>query len=225
MCNREYLPALIASIFLGGPALGQTVGFVDDFSSPGAHGWSSKISNTNPETGGVGGVGDGYLKIEQADAPFNFGTHNDGANYAGNWTAAGITQVSFYLNDVNTDEDFSFHFLVTGDGANPNGESTWQYNTGFQPPNGSWQQYSVALTSDINWTRTRGNASLADVLADVADAQFRHDLTPFVTSPDPISGDIGIDNIALAPEPSTITLLASLGLLVVRRRRPLLRKP
>ena len=132
MCNREYLPALIASIFLGGPALGQTVGFVDDFSSPGTHGWSSKISNTNPETGGVGGVGDGYLKIEQADAPFNFGTHNDGVDYAGNWTAAGNASVVL-LSDVSTDEDFSFHFLVTGDGANPNGESTWQYNTGFQP--------------------------------------------------------------------------------------------
>jgi hypothetical protein len=218
MRNRERLLALIASIFVVSPAWGQVLGFVDDFSAPGTNGWISSASNTNPGTGGVGGVGDGYLNVEQSNE-FNFGTHNDGPDYAGNWTAAGITHVSFYLNDVNTDEDFSFHFLVTGDESNPSGESTWQYNTGFQPPNGSWQQYVVDLTSGANWTQTRGSASFADVLADVADAHFRHDLPPFFTSPDPIMGDIGIDNIALVPEPSTIMLLASVGLAGMRRRR------
>lgn len=218
MFNRLALLTLMASILVGSPAWGQVLGFVDDFAGPGTNGWISGNSNTNPGSGGVGGAGDGYLNIEQID-DFNFGTHNDGPNYAGNWAAAGITHVSFYLNDVNSDEDFSFHFLVTGDEENPSGESTWQYNTGFQPPNGSWQQYVVDLTSDANWTRTRGSASFADVLAAVADAHFRHDLPPFFTSPDAIRGDIGIDNIALLPEPSTIMLLAGLGLAALRRRR------
>lgn len=219
MTKRTCIAALIVLTSFAGPVWGQLAGFVDDFSSPGTNGWISINLNTNPGTGGVGGAGDGYLNIEQTPDPFNFGSHNDGPNYAGNWTAAGITGVSFYLNDVNTDEDFSFHFLVTGAEGAIDGESTWQFNTGFQPPNGSWQQYSVDLTSDANWTRIRGSSSLADVLADVADAHFRHDLEPFVTSPDPIAGDIGIDNIMLIPEPGTISLLAGLGLLVVRRAR------
>lgn len=212
---------LVVSTCLCVPAWGQTAGFVDDFSLPGTNGWTSFNANTNPGTGGVGGAGDGYLNIEQANFPFNFGSHNDGSNYAGNWTAAGINQVSFFLNDVNTDEDFSFHFLVTGYESNPDGgESSWLYNTGFQPPNGAWQQYVVDLTSDANWTRIRGNASLAEVLADVADAHFRHDVAPFILSPDQIVGDIGIDNITLVPEPGTMTLLGSLGLLAVRRHVP-----
>lgn len=217
MTNRMSFIALIVLTSMAGPVLGQTVGFVDDFSSPGTNGWISINLNTNPGTGGVGGPGDGYLNIEQLPDAFNFGSHNDGPNYAGDWTAAGITRVSFYLNDVNTDEDFSFHFLVTGAEGAIGGESSWMFNTGFQPPNGSWQQYSVDLTSDANWTQIRGSSSLADVLADVSDAHFRHDLEPYVTSPDPIAGDIGIDNIMLIPEPATILLLAGVGALVARR--------
>ncbi len=211
------LLALAVSTFLGGPAWAAAFGFVDDFSSPGTNGWTSFNSNTNPGTGGVGGSGDGYLNIAQFPSAFNFGSHNDGPNYTGDWAAAGITHVSFYLNDVNTDENFSFHFLVTG-AEGPEGESSWLYNTGFAPPNGGWQQYSVDLTSNANWTRIRGSASFANVLADVSDAHFRHDLAPFITSPDPIKGDIGIDNITLVPEPGTLTLLAGIGLVVAGRR-------
>jgi len=217
------LLALFVSTLFCAPAWSATFGFVDDFSSPGTNGWASLNSNTNPGTGGVDGAGDGYLNIEQVGSPSNFGSHNDGPNFAGDWTAAGITRVSFFLNDVNTDENFSFHFLITGAETAPGGETSWQYDTGFQPPNGSWQQYSVDLTSDVNWTRIRGTSSFADVLADVADAHFRHDLAPFVTQPDQIAGDIGIDNILLTPEPGTMVLVGGgLGLLVVRRRRALL---
>jgi hypothetical protein len=54
-------------------------------------------------------------------------------------------------------------------------------------------------------------------VADVSDAHFRHDLAPFLTSPDPIKGDIGIGNITLVPEPGTLTLLACIGLVAARR--------
>jgi hypothetical protein len=211
--------ALIASAFLVAPAWAQTLGFVDDFSTPGTNGWSSINANTNPGTGGVGGAGDGYLNIAQFPNPFNFGSHNDGPNYAGNWTAAGITGVSFYLNDVNTDEVFSFHFLITGDEGAPTGQSTFVYNVGFDPPSGAWQQYFVDFANPDNWTRIEGDASLSDVLADVADAHFRHDVEPFLNPPDRITGDIGIDNIALVPAPGAASLmLAGIGLAMIRRR-------
>lgn len=210
--------ALTASLAFGFSAFAQTLGFIDDFSGPDTNGWNSINVNSNPGTGGVGGAGDGYLNIAQFPDAFNFGSHNDGSNYAGNWTAAGITQVSFYLNDVNSDEDFSFHFLVTGDEDAPTGESSWLYNAGFNPPNGGWQQYTVDLTSDANWTRIRGQGSFADVLAAVADAHFRHDLEPYTTHPDMIAGDIGIDNIALVPAPGALSLLAGCVGAFARRR-------
>ncbi len=166
--------ALFASILPASVACGQVLGFVDDFSSAGTSGWTSNNSNTNPGTGGVGGAGDGYLNIAQLDFVFNFGTHNDGPNYAGDWAAAGITRVSFYLNDVDTDDNFSFHFLVTGDESNPNGESTWLYNPGFDPPNNSWQKYSADLTSDANWTRT----ARYRLLRGRADRGFRRPFPP-----------------------------------------------
>lgn len=210
--------ALIGSVCFGSPARAQVFGFVDDFSTPDTNGWTSFNANTNPGTGGVGGAGDGYLNIAQFPNPFNFGSHNDGPNYVGNWTAAGITQVSFYLNDVNTDEVFSFHFLVTGGAGGGAGESTFLYNIGFDPPSGAWQQYSVPLTNENDWTLVSGQGTLADVLADIADAHFRHDLAPFENPPDRTVGDIGIDNIALVPTPGAATLLAGFGLSMMRRR-------
>ncbi len=214
--RRSLTPFFVSTLFFS-PVWAVSVGLVDDFSTPGTNGWTSVNSNTNPGTDGVGGSGDGYLNIAQLSGPFNFGSHNDGINYAGDWTAAGITQVSFFLNDVNTDQSFSFHFLLTG----ADDDSTWQYNPGFDPPSESWQQYVVDLNDDTNWTRIRGAASFTDVLASVTNAHFRHDLSPYTFSPNAIAGDIGIDNITLAPEPTTLTLLlgAGLGCAVRRRRR------
>lgn len=210
--------ALTVPAFIGAPAAAQTLGFVDDFSTPDTNGWTSINVNTNPGTGGVGGVGDGYLNIAQFPNPFNFGSHNDGSNYAGNWTAAGITGVSFYLNDVNTDEVFSFHLLITGDEGGAAGQSTFVYNIGIDPPNGAWQQYEVDFANPADWTRIRGEGSLADVLAAVSDAHFRHDLAPFNNPPDRMTGDIGIDNISLVPTPGAAMLLAGVGLAAIGRR-------
>jgi hypothetical protein len=206
-----------AVIVLSLPASAAVLGFVDDFAAPGTSGWTSLISNSNPGTGGIGGDGDGFLLLSSS-VEFHFGTHNDTPNYQGNWSAAGITQLSFYLNDVGTDEPFSFHFLFTG-GPTGQPETTWLRDASLEPPNGSWQQYVVDLTDGSGWTRVRGDATFAEVLAEVEDAQFRHDLPPYVASPDSIMGDLGIDQITLLPEPGSMLLLAVSLLLLPSRRR------
>ena len=219
MARFNFVGLALFALGLNGSASAVVLGFVDDFSGPDTNGWASFNSNTNPGTGGVGGAGDGYLLIA-SDIVFNFGTHNDGLNYTGDWVTAGITQVSFYLNDVNTPEDFFFHFLLSG--APPGQQdSTWQCNVGYQPPNGAWQQYVVDLSGGgANWTRIRGAASFDDVLHNVDNAHFRHDLPPYNQYPDGIMGNLGIDQITLLPEPATVILLGLTSLLPVARRRP-----
>lgn len=196
--KRAVWAALISIILLlvrSAPAA--QFGFLESFSGAGTGGWGGGTPSTNPGSGGVGGSGDGYLLLDTNFAS-NFGVRNSSAPYFGDWNAAGITQVSFYLNDVGTDESFEFHLLV----SDPDGSfgTSWQYNTGFEPPNGSWQRYTVDLTDASKWTRIRGSSSLQTVLSDVGTLHFRHDRAPYTAFPNSIAGTLGIDDIFLGPD-------------------------
>lgn len=192
--RRTHILAACMLLTLAWPCTAATHGHVDTFPGTELADWAGGSGLSNPGTGGVGGANDGYLLVTNGVVS-NFGTHSGSAFYQGNWTTAGITEVSFYLNDVNSDQAFSFHFMITDTLG-----TTWLYNTGFDPPNGSWQQYTVDLTNGANWTRTNGANSLAQTLQSVSRAHFRHDLPPYVSFPDPIAGDLGIDNIVLGPD-------------------------
>ena len=207
----------VVILCLASAARAVTPGFVDDFSAPGTAGWSGSTGQSNPGTGGVGGAGDGFLRIANAFTS-NFGSMNVGADYTGDWTAAGITDVSFHLNDVDADQNLSFHFLLSSPGGSAG--TTWQHNTAFIPPNAQWQQFSVNLSNEADWTRIRGTLSLAQVLQDVGTVHFRHDLAPYFANPDPIQAEIGVDNITLiVPEPSTAAIAAVFGCAALCRRR------
>ena len=212
-------PFLIVAVMVLAPGAARavTTGLVDNFSAAGTSGWSGNTGVNNPGTGGVGGAGDGYLRIAN-DFAGNFGSNSTSPAYTGNWTVAGVTDVSFFLNDIEADQTFSFRFLVSTPGGSAG--TTWQYNTGFNPPNGSWQQYTINLGNESEWTRIRGSESLAQVLQNVGTAHFRHDLPPYFSNPDTIQGEIGIDNITLiVPEPSSAAFAVALLLVPFRRNR------
>lgn len=207
---------IVAALGMTLPANAATLGFIDDFSGPGTNGWGGGVTVSNPDTGGVDGVADGFLRLSRP-GPSNLGTHSGGnPNYQGDWIAAGITGVTFYLNDVGADEAFQIHLLLSD--AQGGAGTTYQHDTGFDPPNDEWQQYDVDLSDPGQWTRIRGSASFESVLQDVQVLHFRHDLAPYVELPNTIAGDVGIDNISLVPEPTTLITLALGGLPMIRRR-------
>ncbi len=175
-------------------SIGATLNFVDEFSSPGTNGWGGGTPVSNPGTGGVGGPGDGYLLISNS-LPGNFGARSGNPAYVGDWRAAGITTVTFYLNDVNAPQAFEIHLVLATAGGSLG--TAWQYNSGFSPPNGTWQKYAVGVTNGANWTRIFGTDTFETVLHNVGVFHLRHDLAPYVNSPDAISGDLGIDRIKL----------------------------
>ena len=181
---------LFAVLLIASKAVAVTPDFVENFASPGTSGWTGGTSLSNPQSGGVDGATDGYLLLSNQSAQ-NFGAKNTGADYTGNWTAAGIAQVRFSLNDVPPAQAFQFHFLLTS------GSTTWQFNTGFAPPLNQWQQYSVDVTSSANWTPIRGIASFPQTLQSIDTVHFRQDVPPFDASSDPIAGELGIDQIML----------------------------
>jgi len=98
--------------------------------------WGGGSNYQNPGHGGVGGDHDGYLRVS-ADSLGRFGTRSGGLTYVGDWSAAGITRVQLWLNDVGADDALEIHFAL---GPNAN---RWLYTVGFDPPNNQWAPFTV----------------------------------------------------------------------------------
>lgn len=189
------LAALAAIAAVPGGALANPVlGFVEEFADGSTASWSGGTPFSNPGAGGVLGPADGYLLLENF-APRQFGTRATGAEYVGDWTAAGITQIRVWLNDVNADDAIEMHLSI-GDGT----FNFWQYNVGFLPPLHAWGEYVVDLSSGADWTRIRGSGTFASALTAVDRVHIRHDPPPFAMiadPPDAIAADAGIDHLLL----------------------------
>lgn len=174
-------------------------GFVEHWSS-GTSGWGGGDSYANPGTGGQGGAGDGYLQLTTpGPSPFftlNLGASSASVAYTGNWTAAGITHVKFWLTNPGAPRALEIHFALGSL------ENFWQYDTGFIPPSGSWAQFDVDLTTGpTGWTQiinqTVPPGTFATALQAVDKVLIRHDHAPYSQTPDTISATLGIDELSL----------------------------
>lgn len=189
--------AFLALVFLTANAPAASAdpvfGFNEPFSGPGTGGWTANIPEvSNPGTGGVDGAGDGYLYMRHTGG--NLGAHCGFCpEYSGDWIAAGITHIGISLNDVGSDEPLEIHLAIGND------NSFWLYNTGFDPPDGSWARFVVDLTDSLQFTRIIGTPAISfeDAMRSVTKLHVRHDVAPFFQNPTDIAGDFGADEITL----------------------------
>lgn len=168
------------------------VGFVETWPGTSTQGWSSQANNSNPGGGGTGGAVDGFLRVSTPGVvTHNLGTVSFNTEYAGNWTAAGITQVRLWLNDIEIDDPLEMHFAIGNQG------NFWHYDIGFSPPHNQWAEFVVDLSSATNWARIIGAGTFAQALQTVDRVHIRHDLPPFAQVPDPLDGEFGLDHLLL----------------------------
>jgi hypothetical protein len=194
----SFIAGLAGSIVFSTVALAVPIaGFLENWTGTALDGWAGGSTYDNPGTGGVGGAGDGYLRVSTT---FNgrLGTFSSGLEYAGDWRAAGITAIKVSLDDVGAGQPLEIHFSI---GRRDN---LWQYNLGFLPPNESWAEFTVDLTSEANFTRTQGSGTFENALTNVTHVHFRHDLAPYQSLPDPIQADFVIDRLILVGEPTPV---------------------
>ncbi len=183
-----------------------TLGFVEDWPGISTTSWSGGSLFDNPGTGGFGGVGDGFLRLTNSFAT-HLGSSSAGPEYTGNWQAAGISHVILSLSNLATNDPIEIHFGIGRDiHSFPVTANFWQCNIGFIPPVGVWKQFDVDLTLPGNFTQTIGTGTFANALQNVLKINLRHDLAPFLQTPDFVTGDVGIDHLmlvssALAVEP------------------------
>jgi hypothetical protein len=179
-------PAIAASAAHAMPL----IGFTENWIGTSLDGWDGGSDLSNPGSGGIGGPGDGFLLIS-TPFPTHLGARSMGGEYQGDWLASGVNKVVLWLNDVNGADALEIHFALG------NSTNFWEYNVGFKPPHNAWQQYSVDLSSEANFTRIIGQGTFAAALQHVDRIHLRHDVAPYLQSPDPIQGDFGLDGLTL----------------------------
>lgn len=169
-----------------------TIGFVERFPGTSLAGWDGGAIESNPGTGGLFGAGDGFLVFRTPNGfQHNLGVRATTAPYTGDWLSAGITQVRLWLQDVGTDDPLEIHFSIGGF------TNLWQYDAAFLPPSGSWAEFVVDLTNSAGFTPVVGAGFFEDALMTVEVIHVRHDKAPFIQQPDPLDGDVGLDQVLL----------------------------
>jgi hypothetical protein len=209
------LPILLA--LAAAPAQAVSLGQVDDFQAGTTQGWGGGSLTTNIGTGGPTGAGDRYLQISAASGRLGA---NVLAPWNGDYTAAGVSALSFDLNNFGPDP-VALRITLFGAG----GAFTTTSAVVLAPGSG-WVTVVFGLGA-ADLTLTQGIGTLADTLANANTLLIRHDSDP-ISPPgqsNPVTATLGIDNVTAVPEPGTAGLLAT-GLAALAaggrrsRRRP-----
>ena len=182
--------AALALVVAADPSRAVTVGYVEHWPGTDEAGWDSGSDHSNPGTGGTLGVGDGFERVARSFAA-QLGIRSTSAHYAGNWLNAGASRVRLALNDIETNEALSIHVSLG------NSTNFWQCNVGFVPPENAWGTFEVDLTDSSQFTRIIGTDSYADALQNADRILVRHDLPPFVQSPNGLAGQFGLDQVEI----------------------------
>jgi hypothetical protein len=187
-----------------------TLGFREDFTSTVGE-WTAGLSITDPGSGGVGGAGDGYLLASRVTAG-QLGVHSFGAEYIGDWSAAGITQIRLWVRDVGATGDLQLHLGIGND------TNFWLYVPAVLPDALTWREYVVHLDQPADWVPIIGTGTFADALAGADRILIRHDFAPYAQNPKAVIGAFGLDHILLtdgvtgvvpeAPDGGTLELAA-----------------
>ena len=212
--------AAALAAFVCFPAFAIEPGFVLKFQNAGDTGSffggsSAGTLYTNPGTGGVDGVNDGFLRIENFNLG-HFGGYTQLPQFQGDWLSAGVARLEISMKNISGS---NFHMHVCIGNSNQN---MWQLNTVFSP-GAEWETFVVDFENIVpsEWTRIRGSGTLLQALSDADRLLLRHDIAPYTPTPNPIIGVLGVDNIRIVaiPAPSAAALLAMGGLMGLRRRR------
>jgi hypothetical protein len=215
--RRTLAVAVCATGLSSLPAYAVTLGQTDTFGSGGTAGWRVGPAHPLPPsivaTGGPAGAGDRYL-LQQAIGGSGPASHlaiENRAQWAGNYTAAGITALTMDVANFGA-TDLSLRLLFdTFDGAR-----AWSTVAVAVPAGGGWQSlYFPIGPNDLN---IQGGAGIGTGLSQVVAIRIFHSTAPGFPG-EPIVARIGIDNISAVPEPPAALLLAlGLGVLAGRRR-------
>lgn len=216
---------LVSLVAMASTAEAVTLGQADTFSSA-IDGWfagGGPIGAVPPNpptvvgTGGPAGAGDRYLSVTGlgSDGPGGRLVAMNGAQWSGDYTAAGITAIAMDLNNFGPSDLVVRLFFEDPQNGPPANQAV---TPGVTLPAGSgWQHVLLpVLASDL--TVLAGDASV--LLGNTTLLRIFHGPTAAFPGP-AVVGSLGIDNISAVPAPGALLLmLTGLAALAARAARP-----
>ncbi len=225
--------ALLTVVGAAQPGLAITAGQTDDFEDGTTQGWGPDFafSIVNAPDEGPAGAGDDALLLASTGVARQ-GSRSIAINtdqWAGDWTAAGVTAIEFDARNAN-DFEVVLWLGIAGPGmagSAGTGDTYVSLGSATIGPNSAWDRYRIdATVADFETATNHSFGTLADALAGVTQFRIFHNVNdrndPFVPNNfvgDVVDADIYLDNITAVPEPALLTLLPAVALLRRRRAR------
>lgn len=210
------------------PAAAVVLGQTDTFEDGTTQGWIVNVLGlgvhpappANVATGGPAGADDNFLLLTSigGQAAGSRMTVNNGAQWSGDYLAAGIGAISMSVNNLGTNDLF-LRLLFEDPMAGPPTNLAFSTDPVIVAAGTGWQSivFPIAPT-DL----TALNGTVLDALTGTTLLRLYHSVAPGFPG-DPIVAQLGVDNIqaqAPIPEPGTWALmLAGLGAIGLAMRR------
>jgi hypothetical protein len=182
-------------------------------------------------TSSVNGItpGNSYLNIA-ADGEEERGkmvTFNWNAEWTGDYYSAGVTGIELDISNMS-DSDVVYLRVALGNRASP------------QQTGGTWfiSQFSIVIPTLSPWSRVLlpvnesdltivgnltgeiGTDSYEETFSDIRNIRILSAAIPLGAIGDEFVGNVGIDNVAMVPEPSTVPMIGiGVGMLLLYKRR------
>ncbi|MFO0912905.1 MAG: hypothetical protein U0795_08105 [Pirellulales bacterium] len=188
------------------------------FDSGKAEGWSGASGSAAPKvmaSGGPQGAGDEYLlatSLGGGGRGSHLAVYQTSAAWVGDLQGAGAKGLSVDLMNPTSSQPLTMRLVVFGPRVN---ESRWTSTAALSIPNdGQWHRFYFPLGSSV-MTRVAGNASYDQTAKGALRLMLRHDTLTPSSGGTAIRAQLGIDNIALVPEPAGGVLLATGNLVLI----------
>ena len=229
------MAVLLSLLLQSGVVRAISVAQIDDFEDVTLQDWKMGIDSvttsymTNISDGGPLGEGDNYLEVT-SDSSVNFGgsklTFFNRQQWAGDYTAAGITAIAMDLKNFSLSEALNMRLAINGGFGTSSGMTGGVFTSAA----------SISLDVGSGWTRAvfsllpgdlipisggvGGNTTGNDVqatLANVLELRLLNSATPHWSGLR-VTAELGVDNIHAVPLPPALALFVS-GLVVLLPRR------
>ena len=209
--------AVVCLALAAAPALGVSLGQVDDFQDGTTQGWGSGVNNPNPPVNlsdaGPGGAGDHALRALATGGPANGGklVIFNSNQWAGDYVAAAVTALQMDILNSG-DSELILRLALRGPGGD------FSSTDGVTVAVGSgWQNIALPVAPG-DLSPAPGGFDVDATLGNVNFLRLIHAAAP-VWMADPVDTTLRVDNVSAVPEPLTMAMMGVGAMILLRRRR------